>query len=294
MLESLFINIVPEIEMPGHAQAAIASYPELGNTDIPDRSITVWNRWGVNPNVFNVEDSTIQFCQDILTEILEIFPSQYIHVGGDEAPKTQWKSSVKAQSKMKELGLKNEDELQSWFIKKMDKFLISKNRILVGWDEILEGGLAEGAIVMSWRGDEGGIAAAKAGHNVVMTPGHSLYFDHYQGDPKSEPLAIGKEVLPLEKVWNYWPVPKELESDEAKKKVLGAQGNVWTEYMKTESHVERMLWPRGCALSEVVWSGESKEEGEGGGYEGFLERLKVHLQRLKAMQVNFRPLEEQK
>eukprot|EP01088_Endostelium_zonatum_P015812 TRINITY_DN4027_c0_g1_i1.p1 TRINITY_DN4027_c0_g1~~TRINITY_DN4027_c0_g1_i1.p1 ORF type:complete len:536 (-),score=126.04 TRINITY_DN4027_c0_g1_i1:26-1633(-) len=282
---TLFINIVPEIEMPGHAQAAIAAYPELGNTDIPDRSTTVWNAWGVNPNVFNVEQTTIQFLQDILDEVLAIFPSKYIHIGGDEAPKDQWKASALAQKRMKELGCKDEDELQSWFIKTMDKYLTSKGRVLIGWDEILEGGLAEGAVVMSWRGDEGGIAAAKAKHDVVMTPGYALYFDHYQGDPKTEPLAIRSEILDVKQVWNYWPVPKELVGEE-KNRVLGAQGQVWTEYMKTGSHVEYMLYPRACALSEVVWTGESRSED--GGYEGFSQRLEGHLQRLSTLGVNYR------
>ncbi|HXG65660.1 MAG TPA: beta-N-acetylhexosaminidase, partial [Blastocatellia bacterium] len=190
-----FINIVPEIEMPGHAQAAIAAYPELGNTG---EKLEVSTVWGVHKNVFNVNEKTILFLQDVLTEVLALFPGKFIHIGGDEVPKDQWQASPQAQARIKELGLKDEHELQSYFIRRMDEFLTKRGRRLIGWDEILEGGLAPGATVMSWRGDKGGIAAARAGHDVVMAPNTHTYFDYYQAGPEGEPLAIGG-MLPLER-----------------------------------------------------------------------------------------------
>jgi hexosaminidase len=273
------INVVPEIEMPGHAQAAIAAYPELGNTD---EKLDVWTQFGINKHVVNVEESTVQFYQDVLREVIDIFPSQFIHVGGDECPKDEWRASERAQSRMKELGLKDEHELQSWFIRRMDAFLNEHGRTLIGWDEILEGGLAPNAVVMSWRGEEGGIAASKAGHDVVMAPNRYVYFDYYITEDKAnEPLAIGG-FLPLEKVYGYEPVPAQLSVDEAKH-VLGAQGELWTEYMKTPAHVEYMAFPRVCALSEVVWSPAARKD-----YADFLQRMQTHLQRLDALQVNYR------
>ncbi len=272
------VNIVPEIEMPGHCQAAIAAYPELGNTD---KHLSVYTTWGVNPNVFNVDETTIRFLQNVLTEVMDLFPGKFIHIGGDEVPKTQWKNSPRAQARMKELGLHNESELQSYFIGRMDKFLTSKGRRLVGWDEILEGGLAPGATVMSWRGEKGGIAAAKSGHDVVMAPSSYTYFDHYQSKDPDEPLAIGG-FLPLEKVYSYEPVPAVLTEQEATH-VLGAQGQLWTEYIKTPDQLEYMAFPRACALAEVVWTSPNKKE-----WHGFLDRLETHLKRLDAMDVNYR------
>lgn len=276
-----FVTLVPEIEMPGHAQAAIASYPELGNLKqkLPVRTI-----WGVNKNIFNAEEKTILFLQDVLTEVLELFPGEFIHIGGDEAVKTQWKESQRIQARIKELGLKDEHELQSWFIGRMDRFLTQKGRRLVGWDEILEGGLAPGATVMSWRGDKGGITAAKAGHDVVMAPTHSTYLDYYQSKSKNEPLAIGGH-LPLKKVYRFNPIPKELTEKEAQH-ILGAQGQIWTEYIPNPKHAEYMGFPRLCALAEVVWSPNKKD------YENFILRLKSHLLRLNALDVNFRPLDD--
>jgi hexosaminidase len=275
-----YVNIVPEIEMPGHSQAAIAAYPELGNLEKP---IEVGTTWGVIENIYNVDDSTIKFLKNVLDETLKIFPSAFIHIGGDEAPKTQWKASPKVQAKIKALGLKDEHEMQSWFIQQMDAYLTSKGRRLVGWDEILEGGLAKGATVMSWRGEEGGIAAAKSGHDVVMAPSGWTYFDHYQADPKGEPLSIGG-FLPLSKVYGYDPIPAALTADEAKH-VLGAQGQIWTEYIQNPAQVEYMAFPRLSALSEVLWSPK-----EGKDYNDFLSRLGVHLERLRAMGVRFREL----
>ena len=216
-----FVTVVPEIEMPGHAQAAIAAYPELGNLG---DTIKPWTMWGVSPYILNPRTRPIAFMQDVLTEVMALFPGPFIHVGGDEAIKPQWKASPRAQARIKELGLKDENELQSWFIKQMDSFLTAHGRRLVGWDEILEGGLAPNAVVMSWRGTAGGIAAARAGHDVVMAPGSHTYFDHYQSAKHdSEPLAIGG-FLPIDTVYAYEPVPAELEPQFATH-ILGAQAS---------------------------------------------------------------------
>ena len=278
-----YVTVVPEIEMPGHAVAAIAAYPELGVTG---ERMEVATRWGIFSDILNAEPATITFMQNVLTEVMEIFPGRYIHVGGDEADKAKWKTSPRIQARIKELGAGDEHGLQSWFIRQMDGFLAAKGRRLIGWDEILEGGLAENAVVMSWRGVEGGIAAARAGHDVVMTPTSHTYLDYYQSKEQArEPLAIGG-FLPLETVYSYEPVPAQLEGQFAKH-VLGAQAQVWTEYMPDPKHVEYMAFPRLTALAEVVWSPK-----EGKGYADFLKRLAAHLQRLQALDVNFRPLEK--
>jgi hexosaminidase len=279
-----YVTVVPEIEMPGHSQAAIVAYPELGNTDdqLPMRTY-----WGVDENILNADESTILFMQNVLSEVLELFPGEFIHIGGDEAPKKQWKHSEKVQARIKELGLKDEHELQSYFIKRMDTFLASKGRRLIGWDEILEGGLAPGATVMSWRGEKGGITAAKAGHDVVMAPTDYTYFDYYQGDPKTEPLAIGG-YLPLQKVYIYNPIPAGLTQKQAKH-ILGAQGQVWTEYIPTPKKAEYMAFPRACALSEVLWTPMEKKD-----YNNFIDRLHIHLKRLDILDVNYRPLHSEK
>jgi hexosaminidase len=275
------ITIVPEIEMPGHAQAAIAAYPELGNTGAP---LEVGQMWGVIEHVFNPSEHTIQFLQDVLLEVMDIFPGAYIHVGGDECPKREWQESPAAQARMRELGLKDEDELQSYIIRRMDAFLTDHGRKLIGWDEILEGGLSPNATVMSWRGEEGGIHAAKAGHDVVMVPQSHVYFDHYQFEDKSQqPLAIGG-FTSLEKVYGYDPVPAALSDLEAQR-VLGSQSQLWTEYVPTTDHAEYMLFPRLCALSEVVWTTRDKKS-----YIGFLERMGLHVRRLDALGVNRAPL----
>jgi hexosaminidase len=276
------INVVPEIEMPGHAQAAIAAYPELGNTG---QQLEVGTKWGVFENIFNPKESTLLFLQDVLTEILEIFPSKFVHIGGDEAVKTQWKASAEAQARIKELGLKNEEELQGYFTRRMGEFLSSKGRRLIGWDEILEGGIAPDTTVMSWRGEKGGIAAARAGHDVVMAPTGYTYFDYYQSkDRDKEPLAIGG-YLPLEVVYNYEPVPKEIAPEFAKH-VLGSQGQLWTEYMPSSKQVEYMAFPRLTALAEVTWTSKEKKN-----YPEFLKRLTGHLQRLAILDVNYRRLD---
>jgi hexosaminidase len=276
------VTIVPEIEMPGHATAAIASYPELGNTEQP---LAVSMTWGIHESIFNVNETSIRFLQDVLSEILELFPSKFIHVGGDEAVKTQWKASLGAQSRMKELGLKDEEELQSYFIRRMDDFLTSKGRRLIGWDEIRQGGLAMNAAVMSWRGEQGGIVAVKSGHDVVMTPTHHTYLDYYQStDTSKEPLAIG-DYLPLAVVYDYEPIPSELSLEESKH-VLGTQGQIWTEYMPTPNDVEYMAFPRPAALAEVAWTPADQRS-----YFDFIERLRVHLKRLEILDVNYRPVD---
>ena len=276
-----FVNVVPEIEMPGHAQAAIASYPELGNTG---KQIEVATQWGVIEDVLNVEDSTVQFMKNVLEEVMQLFPSKFIHVGGDECNKTQWKKSERAQAKKKLIGAKTEEELQSWFIKQIDTYLDSKGRRLIGWDEILEGGLAPGAAVMSWRGEDGGIAAASAGHDVVMASNNAFYFDYYQAPKAGEPLAIGG-FLPLKKVYDYEVVPAKL-SAEKRKHVIGGQFQIWTEYIAESSKVEYMAFPRACAASELYWSPR-----EGKNHANFLGRLAVHVGRLSQLGVNFRKLD---
>ncbi len=271
------ITVIPEIEMPGHSRAAIAAYPELGCTG---EQITVATKWGVFEDVYCPSETTFQFLEDVIDEVVELFPGKYIHIGGDEAPKTQWKNSALCQQIIKEKGLKDEHELQSYFITRMEKYINSKGKEIIGWDEILEGGLAPNATVMSWRGTKGAVEAAKEGHNVILTPGSHCYFDHYQSDNDNEPLAIGG-FLPLKKVYSFEPIPTELNETESKF-VLGAQGNVWTEYMKTPSQVEYMVFPRAIALSEVVWS--SKESRN---YNDFIKRLEFFNKRLDARKVKY-------
>ena len=276
-----FVTLVPEIEMPGHSQAAIAAYPELGNTG---SAIPVWTSWGVDQNILNPGDATVRFYQNVLTEVMGLFPGRWIHIGGDEAPKTQWQASSLAQARIRELGLKNEDELQSWFTHRMDEFLTAHGRRLVGWDEILEGGLAPNAVVMSWRGVDGGIAAAQAGHDVVMAPGSHTYFDHYQSaDTVAEPLAIGG-YLPLDTVYSFEPVPPALTANEARY-VLGAQGQLWTEYIPDPKRAEYMVFPRACALAEVLWTPRAERD-----FADFTRRLATHLERLAILDVNYRPI----
>jgi hexosaminidase len=275
-----FVTVVPEIEMPGHAQAAIAAYPALGN--IGDTG-AVSTHWGVHTRILNPEESTIRFMQDVLTEVLALFPARYVHIGGDEAAKDEWVASARAQARIRELGLKDEHELQSYFIRRMDEFLTARGRSLVGWDEILEGGLAPNAVVMSWRGTAGGIAAAQAGHDVVMAPTSHTYFDYYQSrDTLSEPMAIGG-YLPLDVVYGYDPVPAELTADQARH-VLGAQGQLWTEYMPGPPQVEYMAFPRLSALAEVVWTPRDRKD-----FTDFSARLATHLERLSILDVNYRP-----
>jgi len=272
------ITVIPEIEMPGHSLAVLAAYPEFACTEGPFK---VGTKWGVFEDVYCAgNDQVFTFLTDVLTEVVDLFPAKYIHIGGDECPKSRWEECEKCQARITREGLKDEHELQSYFIRRIEKFLLSKNRRLIGWDEILEGGLAPEATVMSWRGIEGGIEAAKQGHDVIMTPTSHCYFDYYQGDPKTEPLAIGG-MLTLEKVYSYEPTPEELNASEAKH-ILGAQANVWTEYIKTPEKAEYMALPRMCALAEVVWS--SKEHRN---WKDFNTRLGTHFKRLDQLKVNY-------
>ncbi|WAC10339.1 beta-N-acetylhexosaminidase [Dyadobacter pollutisoli] len=276
--EDRFVNVIPEIEMPGHALAALAAYPQLGNN--PDKIYKVGTKWGVYDDVFMPREETLQFLENVLSEVIELFPSKYIHIGGDECPKTQWEESRFAQDLIKKENLKDEHGLQSYVIKRIDKFITAKGRRMIGWDEILEGGLSPNATVMSWRGIEGGITAAKENHDVIMTPGNFVYLDHYQADAKTQPVAIGG-FTDLAESYSYDPTPKELSTEEAKH-ILGVQGNVWTEYMKTPAYVEYMVWPRAVALSEVGWT--SKESKN---FEDFSKRLETHKKRLDYLGVNY-------
>lgn len=277
-----YITVVPEIEMPGHALAALASYPHLGCTGGPYKVAT---KWGVFDDVMCAgKESTFEFLENVLDEVIDLFPSELIHIGGDECPKTRWKACPLCQERIKSNGLKDEHELQSYFIGRIEKYLNSKGRQIIGWDEILEGGLAPNAAVMSWRGEKGGIEAAKMKHNVVMSPGSHCYFDHYQFDPQTEPLAIGG-FTNLAKVYSYEPVPKELALEE-QKYIMGAQANVWTEYIPNPEHAEYMVFPRVAALAEVVWSQKDKRE-----YKDFKRRLDILVKLYDKMNINYCPLE---
>ncbi|HET7584994.1 MAG TPA: beta-N-acetylhexosaminidase [Gemmatimonadaceae bacterium] len=273
-----YVTVIPEIEMPGHARAALAAYPDLACTPGP---FTVATRWGVFDDIFCPTEHTFDFLENVLTEVMALFPGTYIHVGGDEVPKRRWRESDAAQAVMRREGLANEAELQSYFMRRIEAFLTAHGRRLIGWDEILEGGLPPEATVMSWRGTAGGIAAARAGHDVIMTPSDFLYFDHYQGDPATEPLAIGG-FTPLGKVYAFEPVPDSLTADQARH-ILGAQANVWTEYIATESQVEYMLFPRLLALAEVVWSPRASRD-----WESFEARLPSQLEALDRAWVRYR------
>ena len=272
-----FITVVPEIEMPGHSRAALAAYPELSCTGELN---PVPGLWGVFDDVYCSKVESINFMKDILAEVLELFPSEYIHIGGDEAPKERWKECKQCQKVIKKNKLKDTHELQSYFIRQMDAFLMERGRKLIGWDEILEGGLSPNAAVMSWRGEKGGIEAAKQGHNVVMSPTAYCYFDYYQSAHDIEPLAIGG-YLPLEKVYKYNPVPEEL-TEEQEKYILGGQANLWTEYITTMDHVEYMAFPRALALIQSLWCKNKPE------YDIFLDTyLKYQEDYLKLHNVNF-------
>ncbi|WP_338703626.1 beta-N-acetylhexosaminidase [Streptomyces sp. Q6] len=280
------IAVVPEIDLPGHSQAAIAAYPELGNSDVIDTtSLPVWDTWGVNPNVLAPTDNTLRFYEGVFEELLDLFPSTFIHVGGDECPKDQWKQSPTAQARIKELGLADEDELQAWFIRHFDTWLSERGRRLIGWDEILEGGLAPGATVSSWRGYRGGITAAQAGHDVVMCPEQQVYLDHRQAPGEDEPVPIGY-VRGLEDVYRFEPVPPQLTADEARH-VLGTQANLWTEVMENAQRVDYQAFPRLSAFSEVAWS--ELPEPAARDYADFERRMTVHYRRLDALGVDYRP-----
>ncbi|GAB3928896.1 beta-N-acetylhexosaminidase [Larkinella terrae] len=275
-----FITIVPEIEMPGHAMAILSAYPQLGSS--ADKIVPVTGKWGVHEDVLFPREETFQFLQEVLTEVIDLFPGQYIHIGGDECPKTQWIASRFCQDLIKKLGLKDEHELQSYFIGRIDKFVTSKGRKMIGWDEILEGGLSPNATVMSWRGVNGGIAAARQNHDAIMTPTTYYYLDYYQADPKtqSQPLSIGG-LLPLEKTYSYDPAPDSLTAEQ-QKHIIGVQANLWTEYVKTPEHVEYMLYPRALAMAETGWSPKDRKN-----IDDFKQRLEVHKKRLDVLGINY-------
>lgn len=283
------IRVVPEIDIPGHSQATITAYPELGNTDVIDTgALSVWGDWGVSPNVLAPTEQALRFFEGVFEEVLELFPaatSPFIHVGGDECPKDQWKASPAAQARIKELGLADEDELQSWFIRHFDGWLTARGRRLIGWDEILEGGLAEGAAVSSWRGYAGGIAAAEAGHDVVMCPEQQVYLDHRQHGGPDEPMPIGY-VRTLEDVYRFEPVPPGL-SDDAARHVLGTQANVWTEVMQNRARVDYQVFPRLAAFAEVAWSALPASADRD--FADFERRMATHYARLDALGVDYRP-----
>ncbi len=274
----LNITVIPEIEMPGHARAALAAYPELSCTG---KQLEVPHTWGVFEDVFcSGNEETFKFYETVLDEVMDLFPAEYLHVGADECPKTRWEECPKCQKRIKEEGLNDEHELQSYFVSRMEKYLNKNGKKLIGWDEILEGGLAPDATVMSWRGMQGGIDAARQEHDVIMTPTDYCYFDYYQAEPEFEPKAIGG-FLPLSKVYAFNPLPKEL-NEEQQSYILGGQGNVWTEYMETEEYVEYMLLPRMLALSEALWSREKNKN-----FDDFNERLQTHKKLLTKLGYNF-------
>lgn len=274
-----YITIIPEIEMPGHSLAALTAYPLLGCTQGP---YEVGMKWGVFSDVYCAgKESTFQFLENALDEVMELFPSHYIHIGGDECPKDRWKTCPYCQKRIKDLGLKNEEGLQSYFIGRIEKYLKAHHREIIGWDEILEGGLAPNATVMSWRGEQGGIAAARQHHDVIMTPGSWCYFDQAQSHSKREPLNIGG-YLPVSKVYGYDPVPRVLNAEE-KKYIIGVQANVWSEYIPSVKQMEYMVMPRMMAMAEVAWTKPDKKN-----YAGFEKRLPAQLACLDKQHIHFR------
>jgi hexosaminidase len=274
----LNIEVVPEIELPGHSRAALAAYPELSCTG---QKKGVPGTWGVFEDIYCSKESSIQFLQNVLAEVIELFSGEYVHIGGDEAPKSRWKKCDECQKVISSNNLKDEHELQSYFIGQMDEFLTKRGKTLIGWDEILEGGLSPNATVMSWRGENGGIEAAKQGHCAVMTPTTYCYFDYYQSTSENEPTAIGG-YLPLEKVYKFNVIPKELKGSEASKYVLGGQANLWSEYILDLQHLEYMMFPRAIALAQSVWSSDKPA------YSEFLDTyINYHEDLLSALGVNY-------
>lgn len=278
------ITVMPEIELPGHSLAALSAYPELGCVG---RDYQVRTSWGIDPDIYCAgNDAVFRFLQDVFAEALDIFPSTYIHIGGDEAPKERWAACPKCQARIQAEGLADEDELQSWFIRQIEGWLNERGRNLVGWDEILEGGLAPNATVMSWRGSDGGIAAANAGHDVIMTPNTNCYLDYYQHeDWTREPPAIA-HTLTLEQTWQFAVTPKAIAADK-QHHILGGQGNIWTEFIPHSDQVEYMAFPRAIAIADVLWNHPQERN-----YAALLERLKAHLPCLDALGVNYRQLDD--
>jgi len=269
--------VVPEIESPGHTQAAIAAYPELG---VSGENVDVWTRWGINYTVINMEESTVDFFTGVLDEVMELFPSTYIGVGGDECPKDEWQNDPRTRERIAELGVGDAEGLQSWFIHRLDQHLTTKGRRLFGWDEILEGGLAPGATVASWRGTVGALAAARSGHDVVVCPDDRAYLDYRQSEDPDEPIPVGI-VLTIRDVYDFDPVAPELSAEEAAH-VLGGQANIWTEHMDSPRTVDYFAFPRLCAVAEALWSQGERD------YDDFSWRLDQHLQKLGAIGVEYR------
>ena len=282
-----FVQVLPEIEMPGHMVAAIAAYPELGNSLEPREVLTTW---GISSHVLNLKPSTIKFCTDVLDEVIDIFPFGYVHIGGDECPTTEWESSESAQALMRMEGFRTERQLQAWFTARIAQHLSARGRTLVGWEEILEEGAPHGAVVMSWRGEEGGIKAARAGHDVVMAPEQWLYFDWAYAEDPREPLAI-RGATSVERVWSYDPVPEAIPEAQ-RHHVLGAQCQLWTEYVPNAEHAEYLYFPRVCAFSETLWRGAAaRDRRNTRSFQEFENRLRQHLVRFDGIGVNYRPLE---
>jgi hexosaminidase len=282
------VTVIPEIDLPGHSQAAIAAYPELGNADVIDTAaLEVWTDWGFNPNVLAPTEAVLRFYEGVLEEVLAIFPSPFVHIGGDECFKDQWRNSPTAQARLRELGLKDEDELQSWMIRHFDRWLAARGRRLIGWDEILEGGLAEGAAVMCWRWYKGAIAAAEAGHNVVVCPQQEVYLDHVQADGADEPVPFGW-VHTLEDVYRFEPVPPRLAGTPHAANIIGTQANLWTEVAENRSRVDYQAFPRLVAFAEVAWSSlPQPDERDFGDFERRMNS--AHYARLDALGVGYRP-----
>ncbi len=275
------VTIIPEIEIPGHSQAAIASYPFLGCTG---DKVEVLTKWGISPYIYNLEDTTLKFLYNVLDEVADLFPGKYIHIGGDEAIKDQWRASGRINRQMKDLGIEDYEDLQGYFINLMADHLAKRGKQIIGWDEIIEGNIRADAIVMCWRSwkDENvALVAAEKGHQVILTPNSHYYFDHYQWpDTENEPLAIGG-LSTLDSVYLYDPVPSGFSAD-IQDKLLGGQANVWTEYMHTPEHVEYMLFPRILALSEVWWTEKEKRD-----YQDFIVRLKRFEKYLQFLNINY-------
>jgi len=277
--QNRYVTVVPEIEMPGHSMAALASYPELSCTGGP---FEVRSKWGIAEDVYCAgNERMFKFLEDVLKEVFELFPGPYVHIGGDECPKVRWQACPKCQERMHAEGLQDEHELQSYVIKRMECFLSAHGKRLIGWDEILEGGLAPGAMVMSWRGMEGGIVAAQAGHDVIMTPTSHCYLDYPQTHEYERVPREYRWYLPLETVYDFEPIPPEIAPDQ-EHHILGSQGNVWTEYMETTDQVEEMVLPRMCALAEVVWSEKTQRN-----WGDFQTRLLSHYARFNALPVKY-------
>jgi hexosaminidase len=278
-----FVTVVPEVDMPGHMLAAIAAYPQLGNTG---RQFEVYTQWGISDHVLNLDEGTLRFCTDVLEELTEIFPGPYVHIGGDECPVTEWESSPRARQLSESLGLPGPERLQNWFSKQMADALAANGRVMVGWTEILEGGAPPGAVIMVWRGEDArevAVAAADAGHDVVMSPETWTYFDWAYTDGPAEPIAI-RGSIGVPDVYGFEPVPDGLAPG-LEPHILGTQCQLWTEYVPNPGHAEYLYFPRICAFAEVAWSPKERR------WEEFEPRLQAHLARLNALGVNYRPLD---